>query len=243
MKKTAVSLFAAVLFAVVSVGIPQGAKALSILDPGVAPIGCCSNLDYSATLGTWVISIPCLAFQGQYYGLDLTYNPNTGGFDIFNVYAGDGSCASGGSGGSTCSDCSCPTYALSHPSQCGATGDLNFRITWGDTNDVDLHVIYNGSEEIYFSNRTGSTTGGELDVDANADCNSDVTSSPVENIFYNNPPAGDYVFRVCGWTSCDSASSTVRAQVLVGGQVAWEDTITVNQWSNTCQDLVTFTVH
>jgi len=230
----------------------SSASALSILDSGVTNQGCCAKLDWSNAAGGWILRIPCLEFQGEYYGLELIYNPNNTTvmeFDLFSAWPTNSSCAStsgggtcGGGGGATCTDCSCPDYARTHPTECGATGKLNFRITWHDKNDVDLHGIYNGSEHIYYSHKQGSTTGGKLDVDANAGCSSNVTTRPVENIVYANPPAGEYVMKVCGYRSCGSSSSSVTAQVLVNGNVVQEKTITVSTWGNHCVEVFRQTI-
>lgn len=224
-----------------SLGFSTNAKAMSILDPGVTATGCCSKLDWSESLG-WMMVVPCVDFQGNYYSLMLQYNPTFGGFTIYNVGQGDGSCVSGGSGGGggTVSPCADPSYAAAHPSECGATGALNFRLTWNDENDVDIHVTYNNSEEIYYGNKHGSTTGGTLDVDANAGCSSNITSHGVENIVYDNPPAGTYVLKICGYEHCTGqpASTTVRAQVLRGGTLIFDQNITVSTWDDNCQDNV-----
>jgi len=240
MKKILVLFFVSVMVLVGSLGFSTNAKAMSVIDPGVSPIGCCSNLAFSDSLGAWVLAIPCLAFQGRNYSLQLVFNPATGGFEIYpGVAYADGSCANGG-GVAGCSDCSCPEYASAHPSECGATGALNFRLTWNDQNDVDIHVTYNNSEEIYYSNKHGSTTGGTLDVDANAGCSSNITSHGVENIVYDNPPAGTYVLKICGYEHCSGqpASTTVRAQALRGGAVVFDQNISISNWNDDCVDNV-----
>ena len=227
----------------------SSASAMSVIDSGINPQGCCAKVDWSDSMGGWVLSVPCVEFQGQYYVVELVFNPITSSFELFNAWPTNSSCAStsgggtcGGGGGVTCSDCSCPDYARTHPTECGATGKLNFRITWHDTNDVDLHGFY-GSEHIYYpeSSRQGPTTGGHLDKDANANC-SNVTNSPVENIYYDNPPAGEYVMKVCGYAKCGPSSSTVTAQVLINGSVVQQKTITVSTWGNHCEEVFRVTI-
>ncbi len=154
---------------------------------------------------------------------------------------GEGRCEAGG----TCSDCSCPEYAANHPQECGRTGGLNFRLIWHDTNDVDLRVDYFSEgelqETIDYQNMHGVITGGELDVDANAYCQS-VTSSPVENIVFENPPAGTYRVSVCPYLPCGTQqSSTVEVQVLRNGQVVDRRTVTVSNWG-TCQEILEYQV-
>jgi hypothetical protein len=214
--------------------------------------------------------VPCLVVDGTSYWLDLQIVDTTP--DVILKLTGIGvndasATCGGGSGGMTadscissgqywcdgvcqaspcasdsCNDCSCAEYANANPFECGSTGALNFRITWSDTNDVDLHVVYNnGEEEIYFSMPAGSMTGGELDVDANAAC-WDVVSNPVENIYYESPPAGQYVMKVCGYESCGSPSSSVTAQILQNGTVVWEETLNISTWDNSCVDVYSFSL-
>lgn len=45
------------------------------------------------------------------------------------------------------------------------TGDVRCSLSWASRNDLDLHVIEPGGEEIYFSHSRSHKTGGFLDVD------------------------------------------------------------------------------
>ncbi len=79
---------------------------------------------------------------------------------------------------------SAPAY-VDCVTQAVATGDLQFNLTWNTANDVDLHVIEPGGNEIDWTN-TVSVSGGELDVD-------DVDGYGPENIFWAaTVPAGTY---------------------------------------------------
>lgn len=49
----------------------------------------------------------------------------------------------------------------------GGTGKLQVSLSWNKANDVDLHLVEPGGEEIYFGNNM-SDNQGELDVDSNA---------------------------------------------------------------------------
>lgn len=71
-------------------------------------------------------------------------------------------------------------------------GDPQFSLSWNNRNDLDLHVIDPAGNHIFFRQRT-SPTGGELDVDANAD-GVRATNRPVENIYWppGNAPQGPY---------------------------------------------------
>jgi len=71
--------------------------------------------------------------------------------------------------------------------QAGASsGRLRISLKWDTTDDLDLHV-QTPHGEIFYSNRRAS--GGELDVDRNV--NHD-TTEPVENVFWNDVPTGNY---------------------------------------------------
>lgn len=207
---------------------------------GVSP--CCA--EYDPATGTAVI--PCLKVKGDLEST-LSVTLQQQGSVLVIAAIGEGvsdCCPSSGGGGDACDDCSCADYAAAHPEQCGRTGSLNFRVTWNDKNDVDLHVAYSGeggSEEIYYGNSTGSLTGGELDVDSNAGCSSNVTENPVENIVFDTPPSGAYEFKVCGYSNCiGGAASTAKVQALSNGTVFWESDITVSQWSNHCETVYTY---
>ncbi len=69
-------------------------------------------------------------------------------------------------------------------------GDPQFSLMWNNLNDLDLHVIDPAGAHLSYRNRQ-SPSGGELDVDANADF---MTERPVENIYWppGRAPQGDY---------------------------------------------------
>ncbi|MBN2232904.1 MAG: hypothetical protein JW781_08820 [Deltaproteobacteria bacterium] len=146
----------------------------------------------------------------------------------------------------TCNDCSCPDYAITHPDECGQSANLNFRLTWNDTNDVDIHVVYDSgaiSEEVYWSERDGFFSGGELDVDANAACY-DLVQHAVENIYFQDPAPGTYTLKVCGYGICDSGSTTaVTAQMIEDGVITWQQQVDVSEWDNNCVEVYTKTVN
>jgi hypothetical protein len=75
-------------------------------------------------------------------------------------------------------------------------GDPQFSLAWNNRNDLDLHVIDPAGNHIWYRQRT-SPTGGELDVDANAD-RLRTTERPVENIYWPpaNAPEGVYTVYV-----------------------------------------------
>ena len=85
------------------------------------------------------------------------------------------------------------------------TGDVQVTLVWADGNDLDLHVIDPSGAEIYFSNPK-SPTGGTLDHDDTAGCNT--TGAHVENVFWpaGGAPPGQYRVFVKNYSSCGSPS-------------------------------------
>ena len=81
------------------------------------------------------------------------------------------------------------------------SGDIQVSVAWSTDADVDLHVVDPLGEEIYYGNRA-STTGGELDLDANAACGSSEITQ--ENIGWRagTAPSGTYTVRVDYWSAC-----------------------------------------
>ncbi|MDX1532588.1 MAG: hypothetical protein R3230_00055 [Nitrosopumilaceae archaeon] len=62
--------------------------------------------------------------------------------------------------------------------------DVRASLAWSNYDDLDIHVIEPDGNEIYYGNRTGGISGGELDVDMNAGARRSRT--PVENIFWKD---------------------------------------------------------
>lgn len=73
--------------------------------------------------------------------------------------------------------------------QGAGTGKLQIILAWDDTNDLDLRIVCPSGLDINFIRR--ELCGGRLDIDANGDVRS-LTSSPVENVFFIDPPPGQY---------------------------------------------------
>lgn len=105
--------------------------------------------------------------------------------------------------------------------QAGAQfGDPQFSLAWNNRNDLDLHVIDPAGNHIWYRQRN-SPTGGELDVDANADPLR-ATNQPVENIYWppDNAPEGPYkvyVHHYANHGDRDPTSYTLR--ITVNGRV------------------------
>jgi hypothetical protein len=90
------------------------------------------------------------------------------------------------------------------PSQGLGGGDIQATLRWSGASDLDLHVTDPSGEEIYYAHPT-STSGGQLDHDANAGCNGPADDdNPVENIYWptSGAPAGAYTVWVKVYATC-----------------------------------------
>ncbi|MDK3075217.1 hypothetical protein QO034_19190 [Sedimentitalea sp. JM2-8] len=72
-------------------------------------------------------------------------------------------------------------------------GALNFALSWGTTDDIDLSVTCPTGQVISYLNR--SDCGGGFDLDANV-VRARAISDPVENIVFDDPVPGVYTVRV-----------------------------------------------
>jgi hypothetical protein len=81
------------------------------------------------------------------------------------------------------------------------TGDVQVTLRWGSTADLDLAVTDPLGETVSF-NQTTVSSGGQLDVDANASCLGD---PPVENVFWpaGSAPSGSYTATVTYFGECN----------------------------------------
>ena len=107
-----------------------------------------------------------------------------------------------------------------------ATGDVRVTLSWNDSADLDLAVIDPNGESVNFDVRS-SSSGGQLDVDANSGC-SEALTEPAENIIWpDNAPAGIYTVEISLYSDCVSPGehpfvlqvfiAGVPAQLQVGG--------------------------
>jgi hypothetical protein len=98
-------------------------------------------------------------------------------------------------------------------------GDIQISLSWQNDNDLDLHCIDPGRQEICFSNRKSTSTGGELDIDQNA--HEPFNSSPVENIYwpFGGAPPGLYrVFVVFYAPHCEINATPFLVRTVVQGR-------------------------
>jgi hypothetical protein len=98
-------------------------------------------------------------------------------------------------------------------------GDIQISLSWHNYNDLDLHCIDPGGEEIFFGHRRSARTGGELDIDQNA--NLPYNMSPVENIYwpFGGAPSGLYRIFVVYYAPHSGTDATAfMVRTVVGGK-------------------------
>ena len=78
------------------------------------------------------------------------------------------------------------------------TGDVQVTLEWASDSDLDLHVTEPDGTEIYYLNVGPTSTGGQLDVDSNVNCEN---NGGVENVFWpvGDAPTGTYTVSVQGF--------------------------------------------
>lgn len=80
------------------------------------------------------------------------------------------------------------TEAVRQAKAIGSTGALKITLLWNFHADIDLHVKEPNGKEIYYKENKDLSTGGYLDVD-----NREGGDGAAENIFWNDPPKGQYL--------------------------------------------------
>ncbi|MFS8855743.1 right-handed parallel beta-helix repeat-containing protein [Synechococcus sp. H55.2] len=94
------------------------------------------------------------------------------------------------------------------------TGPIQITLTWNTIDDLDLYVTDPRQQTVFFDNRV-IPSGGQLDVDANADCVA-VTENPVENVFWaSTPPSGLYLIEVRLFRRCSQVTAPIPFTVTV----------------------------
>lgn len=120
-------------------------------------------------------------------------------------------------GGQQASSTQLPPVNLT-PTPVLGTGEVQITLTWDNAADMDLSVTEPNGEYISYNDRD-SSTGGQLDVDSNYPCNSNLFS--VENIFWppNGAPSGTYRVGVNQYSACSGGDANWTLTVRVNGQV------------------------
>ncbi|MBE9041430.1 pre-peptidase C-terminal domain-containing protein [Oscillatoriales cyanobacterium LEGE 11467] len=102
-------------------------------------------------------------------------------------------------------------YSLMAITQLG-TGDLQATLSWNTSDDLDLTIL-DPNEELVSFETPSVNSGGKLDVDANALCES-TTTTPVENIFWppSKAPKGSYAIAISLYTRCPASQTPTEGQ-------------------------------
>ncbi len=95
------------------------------------------------------------------------------------------------------------------------TGNVQVSVSWNVDSDVDLHVVDPSGEEVYYGN-DASTSGGQLDLDSNPNC--DIDGIRNENITWQQAPAGTYTVRVDLYEACGVTPTEYVVTIQVIGQ-------------------------
>jgi hypothetical protein len=99
-------------------------------------------------------------------------------------------------------------------------GDLRCSLSWWNFDDLDLHMLEPGGNEICYRSRHNARTGGELDVDMNAGHGQ--TRSAVENITFpdrRKMPRGDYRLFVHNFCRRETRDVGFEVEIELDGQV------------------------
>lgn len=82
------------------------------------------------------------------------------------------------------------------------TGDVQITLSWGNNADVDLHVFEPNGTHIWYADRGPTSTGGQLDIDANFPCGTNLVYT--ENVFWppEQSPTGTYIINIQRSSSC-----------------------------------------
>jgi hypothetical protein len=99
------------------------------------------------------------------------------------------------------------------------SGKLQVILAWDDRDDLDLHVVCPDGADIGFHSR--SACGGTLDVDANGEVGQ-LTDTPVENVYFTDPPPGLYRVVVDPYDMRARAATPFRVTIRRDG---WPDEV------------------
>ncbi len=95
-------------------------------------------------------------------------------------------------------------------------GQVQVSVSWDVDSDTDLHVVDPAGEEIFYDS-TSSVSGGQLDLDSNANCHIDGIRN--ENITWlQDAPVGTYTVRLDLFDDCGATPTNYVVTVQVAGQ-------------------------
>lgn len=117
----------------------------------------------------------------------------------------------------------------------GQDGQLKVTLLWNFNADIDLHVIEPNGNEIYFNHKR-SSTGGYLDVD-----NVDGGRGSAENIFWENPPTGNYKVQLVYYSKGNQAPTSGTCKVVVFNKDQEPQVYTVQMNESQRRDVVDVT--
>ena len=95
-------------------------------------------------------------------------------------------------------------------------GDMNVSLAWDSDIDLDLWVVCPGGERISYIDRDAPSCGGTLDVDIRSYL--DGGPAPVENVFFANPPPGEYRIGVHLFSGSASSAVPFVVQLRIGSE-------------------------
>jgi hypothetical protein len=95
------------------------------------------------------------------------------------------------------------------------TGDVQVSVAWNTAADLDLHVVDPNGDELYWDDRKAAS-GGELDLDSNAACDSDQSRNENAAWPVGRAPGGKYVVYLDHWDSCGAQQTDYVVTVWVG---------------------------
>ncbi len=72
----------------------------------------------------------------------------------------------------------------------GKSGQLRVNLRWFTEDDLDLHIVTPNDDEIFYGNKEEKNGKGKLDIDSNA--GQPFSSTPAENVYWEELPLGKY---------------------------------------------------
>ncbi|MFN8374415.1 MAG: SH3 domain-containing protein [Anaerolineae bacterium] len=102
------------------------------------------------------------------------------------------------------------------------TGDVQVTLAWDNDADYDLYVTEPNGQTIFYGSRI-SSTNGQLDIDSNYPCGSNLGS--VENIFWplDESPEGTFTVQINQFSTCGDGNGNWTLVVRVDGEVVLQE--------------------